>query len=253
MAVACGRLVNRILELEFLDNARRPEVEDFRDLLRDGRIVKPLPGRSVGVDENADRTSHADGVGKLDQAFVRDSGCDKVLRYVAGGVGGASVHFGRVLPGETAATMRTLPAVGVHDYLAPCEPGVPGRAADDELPRRVDMKDELPVEKGAELLGKLSHDLRNEDAAHVFLDFVVHGLVRPGLAELPAGLLVAHPAERRCREFIMLGGDHDGVDSDRLVVGVIFYGVLGLGVRAEIRHEIALMLANIRESTHRQV
>ena len=42
MSVGCGRLVNRVLEIEFLNDLGRPEVENLAHFLRDEGIVQFL-------------------------------------------------------------------------------------------------------------------------------------------------------------------------------------------------------------------
>ena len=62
MAVACGRLIDRVLELEFLDDLGRAEVEDFADLFGYLAVLEAVLGGSVGLDVDADRAGYADGV-----------------------------------------------------------------------------------------------------------------------------------------------------------------------------------------------
>lgn len=83
VAITCGRLVNRILELEFLNDFSRPQVENFIDLLRDGCVSEPVGCCAIGVYEYTDRFCDTDSVGQLDQNFFSDTGSDKVLRDVS--------------------------------------------------------------------------------------------------------------------------------------------------------------------------
>ncbi len=62
VAVACSRLIDRVLELELLDDLGRAEVEDFSDLFGYLAVLEAVLGGSVGLDVDADRTGYADGV-----------------------------------------------------------------------------------------------------------------------------------------------------------------------------------------------
>src|SRR5690606_16527741 len=108
------------------------QVEVIVDDLCDA-IVVDLAG-AEGLHTDAQGASHADGVGKLNLAALGNPGGDDVLGDPAGGVGGAAVHFGAVLTAERAAAMSPHAAVGVHDDLAPGQPGIAHRPADDETP-----------------------------------------------------------------------------------------------------------------------
>ena len=143
--------------------------------------------------------------------------------------------------------MRPSSAVGVHDNLPAGESGVAVRASDHELACRIDVKDEIGVEQCGSLLRQPFNDFRQEYCPDVILDLVVHRLVRPFLAVLPYGIGVTHFPEFRCGEFVVLGRDYDGVDANRPVGLVVLDGELGLGVRPEIRHEIAAPVADFRK------
>src|SRR5579863_1527782 len=49
-----------------------------------------------------------------------------------------AVHLGGVLPREASSPMRAYSAIGVHDYLPPCQARVSKGATYDEPSRRVD-------------------------------------------------------------------------------------------------------------------
>ena len=90
----------------------------------------------------------ADRVRDLDLAAVGEAGRDDVLRDVARRVGGRAVDLRRILARERAAAVRGGAAVGVDDDLAPGQARVAHRAADHELPGRVDV-DEVAVSRAA--------------------------------------------------------------------------------------------------------
>ena len=75
----------------------------------------------------------------LNKAPPGKPGLDEALGDPSGGVGGRAVDLGVVLAAEGAAAVRAPPAVRVDDDLAAGEAGVAHRAADDEVPARVDV------------------------------------------------------------------------------------------------------------------
>ena len=121
------------------------------------------------------------------------------------------------------------------------------RTSDHELACRIDVKDEVGVEQCGSLLRQPFNDFRQEYCPDVILDLVVHCPVRPFLAVLSYGIGVTHFPEFRCGEFVVLGRDYDGVDANRPVGFIVLDGELGLGVRPEIRHEIAAPVADFRK------
>src|SRR5699024_3461473 len=131
-------------------------------------------------------------------------GRDGVLGDPARGVGGRAVHLRRVLAGEGAATVAGHAAVGVDDDLAPGETAVTHRTADDEPAGRVDQH------AGVVALDPDAVDLRLDDLR---LDVLVQRVEVDVLG--------------------VLGGQHRGVQTHRLVAGVLD-GHLGLAVGAQV-------------------
>ena len=104
--------------------------------------------------------------------------------------------------------MTAHAAVGIDDDLTACEAAVAVRATDNELAGRVH-----------EVTGLLVQELGRDDLLdELFDDFLFdHGMLE---------FLAVHL-------FVVLGGDDDGIDADRLVIFIVFDGDLGLGIRAE--------------------
>jgi hypothetical protein len=116
--------------------------------------------------------------------------------------------------------LRPVRPAGIDDDLAASEAGVAHRAADLETPGRIDVE-----------LGVLADPFRRQyrlyDFVHdAFPDFAV-----------------------TCFRSV-LGGQHDRVDRDRLVV-LVDEGHLALGVRAQPGQ--GAVLANLRLAAHEQV
>ena len=116
--VAIGRRlgVDRAQQVEHLDDALGAQVEVL--VHERGDLVVGDHAGAFGVDGHVHGLGHADRIGHLHLAHLRQAGGDHVLGHVAGGIGGAAVHLGRVLAGEGAAAVRAGAAVGVDDDLA---------------------------------------------------------------------------------------------------------------------------------------
>ena len=206
MAESGGLHVTRLAEVEHLFDAGRGEVEVLCDNFFDLAVVN-LAG-TEGVHEHGHGLGVADGVGELHFATVGEACGHDVLGHVAGGVGCTAVDLGGVLAAERATTVTAHAAVGVDDDLTAGEAAVAVRAADNELAGRVH-----------EVTGLLVQKLGRDDLLDELLDDFLFDL---GMLEFLAVHL-----------FVVLGGDDDSVNADRLVIFVVFDGDLGLGVRTE--------------------
>ena len=79
MAIACRRLIDRVLQLELLYDFCRAKVENLSYLLSDSCIGKTVSSCAISVYEDADRLCHTDCVSELHQDFVSHAGCHQVL------------------------------------------------------------------------------------------------------------------------------------------------------------------------------
>ena len=100
-----------------------------------------------GLHQQRDRAGHPDGVGHLDLAARGCPRCDNMLGDPAGRVSRRAVDLGRGPCRESAAAMAAHPAVGVDDDLAAGHTGVAMRPTNHELPGRVDVIRERPVDQ----------------------------------------------------------------------------------------------------------
>jgi hypothetical protein len=116
----------------------RAEVEVVHDDINE-LLVRLLAG-AVGVHEDGERLSDADGVRELDERAAGEAGVNKRLGDPARRVRGGAVDLRPVLAGEGTTTVRTPAAVGVDDDLATSETGVTLRTADDETTRGLDLR-----------------------------------------------------------------------------------------------------------------
>ena len=98
--------------------------------------MRPVP---CGIDHHRNRIGNADRVSELDQATIRESGGDDVLRNVTRHVSSRTIDLRRILSGESAAAVRRIAAVSIDDDLAAGQAGVALRAAGDKPAGRVDV------------------------------------------------------------------------------------------------------------------
>ena len=152
---------------------------------------------------------HADGVGELDLHAVSEPCRDDVLRHVARRIRRTAVYLCGILTRECTAAVTRPAAVGIDDDLAPREPRVAVRSADDELARRID-----------EVLRLCAQEFCRDDLLDDLLDHV--------LAD-------------RCEinGLVVLGRDDDRIDIDGLTV-LIGNGDLRLAVGTQIREHPVL-------------
>src|SRR5688500_1310705 len=162
MPVRRGLPVDRLAQLEALDDRAGPEVEVLSDELAD-RHVRHI-ARAEGLDVQRDRPGATDDVCDLHFEAIREAGLDDVLRDKARRVRGGPVDLRRVLPAERAAAVSRVAPIGVDDDLASGEAGVAHGTADRERAGPIHAIDRLRVEPA---LGyrRLDHDvadLRND-------------------------------------------------------------------------------------------
>ena len=208
MTVSGETAVDGLPEVKVADDGGGTEVEHLIY-----RLLQHVVGNGAGAegsDVHTDRVSHADGVGELYLAAVRETGGHDVLGHPAGRVGRAAVDLGGVLAGEAAAAVRGASAIGVDNYLASGQTGVGRRAALDETAGRVDIiLDVALVELGGD---GGQNDVFNHVGAYLF--------------EGNVG--------------IMLSGDDNSVHADGTAFAVVLDGDLGLAVGTEVGEQTAL-------------
>src|SRR5690606_32882115 len=123
MAIGRGLRIDRLVEVELPANAGRRKVDHLADPHLDD-LLRNRPGAVQGhIDGQGLR--NADGIGKLDRATISKARGNDTLRHIARGIGGRTVHLRRILPRERTAAMWRGATIGVDDYFAPCEAGIP--------------------------------------------------------------------------------------------------------------------------------
>src|SRR5262249_55754168 len=103
----------------------------------DDRLIADLT-RIKRLDENREWARNADGIGYLNLEALGQARRDDVLGDVAGGIGGAAVHFRRIFARESATAMTRHATVGVQDDLAARQASVTHWPTHDEAPGGVD-------------------------------------------------------------------------------------------------------------------
>ena len=101
---------------------------------------------AIGVDEEAHRLCHADGISYLHEHFVGNAGSHSIFSHVACRIGSRAVNLAWVLARECAAAVSAASAVGIDDDFATSESGVAVRSANHEFASRVDVIGDIVVE-----------------------------------------------------------------------------------------------------------
>ena len=202
MAVCCGLLVDRAAKIQHLDDACRTQVKVLADHFHN-LLLRNLSG-SEGVYVDGGRLCDTDCIGELNLHAVCIAGCNQVLRNIACRICRRAVYLGAVLAGEGSAAVTANSAVGVNNDLTAGQTCITVRSADDKASGRVDVN-----------LGVSVHHGR------------IHNCIDDILADVLMDLLL-------CYLLVMLRGDNDCLQTNRLVVLVILNGYLRLSVCAKI-------------------
>lgn len=103
------------------------------------KLLVGLLAGTIGVNENRQRLSNADGVRELDEGTASKTASDERLGDPASGVRSRTVDLGEVLSGESTSTVGTPTTVGVDNDLTACETGVTLRTTDNEATGGLDL------------------------------------------------------------------------------------------------------------------
>lgn len=107
MPISGGLLINRSEKPQPFDDCRGAQIEVLLDE-RENFSIGQLAG-AEGIYGDGYRLCHTDGVGKLYLQPPRNPRRYKVLGDVAGGIGGAPVYLGGVLPENAPPPCRAKP------------------------------------------------------------------------------------------------------------------------------------------------
>ena len=222
MSVSSSLLVDGIAQLETFLYGIGGEREHLPDALGYLAVRKLHMTASVSIDIHTHRFCHTDGITQLYQHLISYSCCHHVLGNMTCSIGSRTVHLGRVLAAECSSAMGTLASVGVHDYLTARETGVSVRSTNDKLTRGVDIVLDVFIEECQYLgfLYSLQH-ARHQYLPHVPLYLPLHGLIAV--------------------KFIVLGGEDDGIDTQRCTSVGVFDSDLTFGIGTQISHLFALL------------
>ena len=235
----CGTwLVDRILKPELLNDSRRSEIKHLSDdrsnvCIRLLALVSRNGATAVRVHEHTHRLSHANGIRYLHKTLFGHTRSHKILGYVSGRISCRPVNFGWILSGKGTATMSSASTVCVHYDFTPCKSGISGRSANHKLSGRIDMKDEIVVKQGRGPVRKRRYKSRYDNLADVFFNTRLHIFIRIKL--------------------IMLRADHDGMYPDRAMFLRELDSKLGFCIRAQIRHQLRLIVPYIGQHSEQLV
>lgn len=183
VTVSSSGQVNWAAQVQVADDATDTKVEVVIDNLE--QVLITLGGGAVRVDKDGEGGSNTDGVRELDDDTLAQTGGDEGLGDPTGSVGGGTVDLGRVLTREGSSTMGTPTTIGINDDLATGKTSIAMGTANDESTRGVQMVDGVLIK----VLG--GDDLVDDLSLQISLDLLL------------------------CDILIMLGGDDNGVTTER--------------------------------------
>ena len=136
MPVGRRRLVNRPPQIQVLDNRPRPQIE-----MLPHQPLNPVIGDLPGVESfhrNRNRLRHPDSVGNNHFHPLRQPRRHQIFGDIPRRISPGAVNLRRILPRKRPPAMPRNPPVGVHQNLAPGQPGVSLRPAHREPAARID-------------------------------------------------------------------------------------------------------------------
>src|SRR5689334_14839777 len=137
VSVSRGCFINRPAQIELFDDTARRQLKIIAHELRNRRLADA--SRAGCVDEHRNRIRDADGIRKLDQTTVGESGRDDVLRDVARHVSSRAIDLRRVFTRESAAAVRRVTTISVDDDLASGQAGITLWSTSDETAGGIDV------------------------------------------------------------------------------------------------------------------
>ena len=246
MAIGGRLAVNGTAQVQVVDDGAGAQVEDLADGALDiGH------GHALGaerIDHDGHGAGHADGVGHLNLAAMRQTRGHHVLGNPASSVGRGAVDLRAVLAAERAAAVTAHAAVGVDDDLTAGQTAVAHGAADDEAAGGVDVDagvggklhalalehgaDDVGLDLGTQLLGgdllgmlRGHHDLLHVDG--LVVDVADRDLGLAVGAQVGHGAVLAHCSQLLGHALCQVDGH--GHERGRLVAGVAEHHALVAG------------------------
>jgi len=202
-----GLLVNRTKKVQITKDDSRTQIEVLVHNVEKIGIGQSVLDRSVRVDKYRKRLGNTNGVGDLDKDTVAEAGVHKRLGHPTSSVGTRAINLGGVLAGESTTTMGSPTSVGIDDNLPASQTGISHGTTNNKGTGGVDVVNSLIIEE-------LSRDDLVDD---FFLDASDNIFVR--------------------KTRVVLGGDHNGVDTLRdaltILIVLVLNSDLGLSIRAE--------------------
>src|SRR5665647_3713863 len=122
VAVGRGFLVDRAQQIEHLDDAAWPQVEEL--VYQRSNFLVRDDARALGIDRHVHRLGNANGIGNLNLALPRQPRSHNIFGHIAGSVSGRAIHLARVFAAERATAVRAGAAVGIDNDLAPGQAAV---------------------------------------------------------------------------------------------------------------------------------
>ena len=138
MSIGCRFNIHRLTEFQLAFDSLRAQIEELLNLLRYLTIAHSHTATTIGIDINAYRLCHANGIGQLHQHLVGHTCCHHIFGNIAGCIGCGTVYLAGILAREGTTTMTAFAAIGVNNDLASRQTCITMRTANHELSGRID-------------------------------------------------------------------------------------------------------------------
>jgi len=132
-----GLLVDRLSEVELLDDVSRSEGEVSADNIAEVVVVLTVLDGAVGINPDGEGIGESNSVGDLDADSVAEASSNQGLGDVSSVVSAGSVDLGGVLSRVSTTSMRAPATVGVDNNLSSGDTSIGSRTSDIELARGV--------------------------------------------------------------------------------------------------------------------
>src|SRR5436190_16234543 len=141
-------------QVEILNDAAGRQRKELADNLAQPLVIDPAG--PLRIDIYTYWLDDSDRISELHFAPLGKSSSDDIFCHVAGHISRAAIDLGGVLAAESAAAMPTPTTIGIDDDLAASQSAVAVGAADDKIPRRIDVVLDVAA-------GQISRQLRLND------------------------------------------------------------------------------------------
>lgn len=142
-----GLLVNGSLQVEFLDEHTRSEIEVLGDYFLEISVSVSISNSVVSVDVHRQRLSNTNTISDLDESSLAEAIRNERLSDPSGGISSRSIDLSGVLSREGTTTVTTPTTIGVNDDFTSSETSITMRSSDSERTRRIQVVNGVCVQQ----------------------------------------------------------------------------------------------------------